>query len=59
MRAYPLDHLYREMGFLSYYLHWSRAEILTLEHGERRRWCKEVSRINRELSGEPANIFDV
>ncbi len=58
MMAYPLDRLYRELAFLSYYMHWPRAEVLALEHAERRRWCEEISRINRELNGEPANIFE-
>jgi hypothetical protein len=30
-----------------------------LEHAERRRWCEEISRINRKLNDEPKNIFDV
>jgi hypothetical protein len=30
-----------------------------LEHGERRRWCEEISKINRKLNDEPKNIFDV
>jgi hypothetical protein len=30
-----------------------------LEHEERRRWCEEISRINRKLNDEPKNIFDV
>ncbi len=38
------------MTFLSYYLHWSRDEVLRLDHLERRRWCKEVSAVNRKLS---------
>ena len=28
-------------------------------HAERRRWCDEISRINRDLNGERKNIFDV
>lgn len=38
------------MAFLSYYLHWSRNEVMGLCHMERRRWCKEVSAINKKLS---------
>lgn len=32
-----------------------------MEHAERRRWCEEVSRINRKLNDEPEknNVFDV
>ncbi|MBL8901347.1 MAG: hypothetical protein JNM84_27215 [Planctomycetes bacterium] len=59
MKAYPTAELYRELAFLAYYLHWPHAQLLALDHGERRRWCEEVSRMNRELSGAPANPFDV
>jgi len=50
----PLDRLYEEAAFLAYHLHWGHAEVLALEHGERRRWCEEVSKINVRLSGERA-----
>ncbi len=61
----PVDQIYREAAFIAYYFHWSLKEILELEHDQRRRWCEEISRINRELSsadnGESGrrNIFDV
>lgn len=48
---YPQEQLYQEMTFLSYYLHWSRDEVMRLNHLERRRWCKEVSAVNQKLSG--------
>jgi hypothetical protein len=50
--------MYQEAAFLGYYFHWGRMEILTLSGLERRRWCKEISKINRELNGETENIFD-
>ena len=59
MKSYPEELLFREMAFIAYYLHWSREEIMQLEHAERRRWCEEISRINRELNDEPPNIFDL
>lgn len=48
------------MSFLGYYLHWSREELMELDHKERRRWCSEVSRINTKLSGqrEQKNLFE-
>lgn len=48
------------MSFLGYYLHWSREELMELDHKERRRWCSEVSRINKKLSGqkEQKNLFE-
>ena len=43
------------MTFLSYYLHWSRDEVMALSHEERRRWCAEVSAVNKKLSGTDKN----
>ena len=48
---YPQEQLYQEMTFLSYYLHWSRNEVMSLDHRERRRWCQEVSDVNQKLNG--------
>ena len=48
---YPQEQLYQEMTFLSYYLHWSRDDVMKLSHVERRRWCSEVSAVNQKLSG--------
>ena len=48
---YPQEQLYQEMTFLSYYLHWSRNEVMGLDHRERRRWCQEVSSVNQKLNG--------
>ncbi len=48
---YPQEQLYQEMAFLAYYLHWDRDELMRLSHQERRRWCREVSDINRKLNG--------
>jgi len=31
-----------------------------MEHPERQRWCKEISKINQQLNGEEKkNFFDV
>jgi hypothetical protein len=57
--GYPLDKLYEEMAFIAYHFHWSHDELMNAEHLERRRWCEEISRINRSLSNEPANMFDI
>jgi len=59
MKVYPRDRLYEEMGFIAFHFHWSRAELMSLEHAERRRWCREISAINRQLNGTPANPFDI
>ena len=52
---YPQEQLYEEMTFLSYYLHWSRNDVMSLSHLERRRWCSEVSAVNQKLSGPEQN----
>jgi len=58
MKAYPATQLREEMAFIAYHFHWSRQEVLELEHAERRAWCRQISRINRELDGSPANPFE-
>ncbi len=52
MTGYPLDRLYEEVAFIAYHFHWSFEEILNMDHGERQKWVKEISKINRKLSGE-------
>jgi hypothetical protein len=47
------------MAFVAYHLHWGREELMQLEHAERRRWCREISAINRRLDGAPANPFEI
>jgi len=46
------------MAFIAYHFHWGYAELLSLEHAERRYWCRTISRINRELDGAPPNPFE-
>ncbi len=48
--GYPLDDLYEEVAFVAYHFHWSLGDILSLEHGDRQRFIKEISTINREMS---------
>lgn len=59
MIGYPIDKIYEEAAFIAYYFKWSLAEIMSMEHRDRRRWCEEISRINRNLNDEPENVFDV
>ena len=59
MKAYPVALLYEEMAFVAFHFHWPYAEIMQLEHKERRRWCREISAINRLLDGSPANPFEI
>lgn len=40
------DQLYAEVAYVAYHFHWSRDEILDLEHLERRRFVAEIGRIS-------------
>jgi hypothetical protein len=51
MKGYPSAALYEEMAFIAYHFHWPQQELLELEHQDRRRWCEEISSINRRLDG--------
>ena len=33
-------------------------EVMNLDHRERRRWCAELSKINKRLNGTPKNVFE-
>ncbi|MGE3539962.1 MAG: DUF6760 family protein [Candidatus Tectimicrobiota bacterium] len=46
-----MERLYEEVAFIAYHFHWPHDEIMAMEHRERRRWCAEISQINRRLSG--------
>ena len=48
--GYPLDQLHEEVAFLAYHVHWPREELLSLDHGERRRWVQEISLINQKMN---------
>jgi hypothetical protein len=49
-----VERLYEEVAFIAYHFHWGHDEIMAMEHRERRHWCEEISKINRRLSGQPA-----
>ena len=59
MTLTPRAQLYEEMAFVAFHFHWGRDELMTLEHAERRRWCKELSAINQRLAPARDNPFDV
>lgn len=48
--GYPLERLHAEVAYIAYYLHWSRMDVLVMEHPERHRWIKEIADINRRLN---------
>jgi len=42
--------LHGEVAFVAYHFHWPLADILELQHAERRRWVEEISSINRRIA---------
>jgi hypothetical protein len=36
-------------------MHWPHDQIMNLPHTERKRWCEEVSRINKKISDDKGN----
>jgi hypothetical protein len=52
--GYPLEQIQEEVAFIAYHFHWSHAEIMELEHRERRHWVSEISAINRLANGDAA-----
>ena len=49
LKKYPEDKLYEEIAFIAYYFHWSYSDILDMEHAERKRWCNEITKINKKI----------
>ena len=43
------------MSFISYYFHWSSSEVLSMDHNSRRKWCSEISEINKSLTPSGKN----
>jgi hypothetical protein len=52
MTGYPLDQLYKEVAFIAYYFHWSHDQVMEMPHSERKKWCEEISKINKKLTEE-------
>ena len=42
----PSQRIFEEVAYIAYHFHWSRAEIMELDHLERRRWVAEIAQIN-------------
>ena len=45
------------MAFIASHFHWDRNALMGLEHCERRRWCREISAINRAANGQSDDPF--
>ncbi len=55
MRGYPVDRVHHEVAFLGRNVHWTLAELLQLDHAQRRRWVAEVAgQLDGDLTGDTA-----
>lgn len=59
MRLTEKEELFRQVSFIAYYFHWEEAQILEMPHLQRRKYCSEISRINRKANGERKNMFAI
>jgi len=50
--GYPVAQLTEEIAFIAYHFHWPHAEIMELEHRDRRRWVEAISSINQRANGD-------
>lgn len=48
--GYRPGQLYEEVAYLAYHFHWPHAQLMTLDHIERRRWVSEVAKINERIN---------
>lgn len=48
--GYPLDRLHEEVAYIAYHFHWSRDEVLSLEHRERTLWVERIAAINQQIN---------
>ncbi|MFF7633291.1 DUF6760 family protein [Kitasatospora sp. NPDC008050] len=48
--TYAAARLYEEVAYIAYHFHWQREAILDLTHDERRRWVREIARINTRVN---------
>lgn len=48
--TYGADTLHAEVAYVAFHFHWSQAEILDLEHPERRRYVAEIAALNERAS---------
>lgn len=50
MVGYPAAQLTEEMAFIAYHFHWGHADIMNLEHRERREWVTQISALNQRIN---------
>lgn len=44
------EEIYREVAFIAYHFGWSRSEVMSMSHRERRQWINRISEINEKIN---------
>ncbi|MEI2765950.1 MAG: DUF6760 family protein [Dermatophilaceae bacterium] len=50
--TYAADRIHEEVAYVAYHFHWDLDDILDMEHGQRRRYVREIAEINRRIAEE-------
>ena len=45
-----MDRLREEVAYVAYHFHWPHDQVMSMEHGERQIWVRQIARINRRLN---------
>jgi hypothetical protein len=56
--GYPSDRLFEEVAYVAYHFHWPYAQLMDLDHLERRRWIQEIARINKRINEAEQDLGD-
>jgi len=48
--GYHSDRLFEEVAYVAYHFHWPYAQLMDLDHLERRRWIQEIAKINQRIN---------
>ncbi|MET7900735.1 DUF6760 family protein [Streptomyces sp. NPDC005355] len=43
MKGYPEKRVHQEVAFLGRHVHWTLAEVLSLDHAQRQQWVWEIT----------------
>lgn len=47
--SYPSEQLHEEVAYIAFHFHWTRDDILGLDHAERQRWINEINKIHQKI----------
>jgi hypothetical protein len=50
--TYATDRIHEEIAYIAYHFHWSLADILDLEHQDRRRYAEQIAALVTRATAE-------